>query len=417
MDPSQTRSPPHLTTLVMMTGLAVMSLNMFVPSLFNIATSFSASYALTAVSIAGYLGITALFQLVLGPISDRFGRRPVVLVGLIIFVLASVGCALSTDITTFLTFRMLQASIATSTAMAPAIVRDTVPPSEAASRIGYLAMAMAVSPLLGPVLGGVLDDTFGWQSNFFFMAGCGVLVLVLCWFDLGETNDKPSSTFAAQFKTYPTLLGSGQFWAYAFCTAFSIGAFFTFISGAPVVAQTVLNLSTKTLGILIGSITLGYMVGSFLSGRYSTRAGLTRMILSGRVITFVGLLAGFIAVMSGHITVLTVFGATMFVGLGNGLSIPSSNVGSLSVQPRLAGSAAGLSAALTVGIGAVLTSIAGLMVQGPDAASILLGMMLLTSVIALVAALMTREAPQPAAVIKSRCALSPRLHVCSVQTA
>ena len=387
------RSPPHLATLVMMTGLAVMSLNMFVPSLFNIATSFSASYALAAVSIAGYLGITALFQLVLGPVSDRYGRRPVVLTGLIIFVLASIGCAMATDITTFLIFRMLQATIAAATAMAPAIVRDTVPESEAASRIGYLAMAMAVSPLLGPVLGGVLDDTFGWQSNFVFMAGAGLLVLVLCWFDLGETNTTRSSTFIAQFKTYPELLGSGRFWAYAFCTAFSVGAFYIFISGAPVVAQTVLNLSTKTLGILIGSITAGYMVGSFLSGRYSTRAGLARMIFTGRLITCIGLFVGLVAVLSGYVSVFTVFGATLFVGLGNGLSIPSSNVGSLSVRPKLAGSAAGLSAALTVAVGAVLTSMAGIFVQGSSAASILLGIMLLSAVLALVAALLTRTPP------------------------
>jgi predicted MFS family arabinose efflux permease len=256
-------------------------------------------------------------------------------------------------------------------------------------------MAMAVSPLLGPVLGGVLDDTFGWQSNFVFMAIAGMLVLLLVWFDMGETNDKPSSTFAAQFKTYPELLGSAQFWAYAFCTAFSVGAFFVFISGAPVVAQTVLNLSTKTLGVLIGSITAGYMVGSFLSGRYSTRAGLTRMILTGRAITCIGLFAGFVAVISGYATILTIFGATMFVGLGNGLSVPSSNVGSLSVQPRLAGSAAGLSAALTVAVGAILTSISGLMVNGPNAASILLGMMLCTAVLSLIAALLTRTGASP----------------------
>jgi len=370
----------------MMTALSVLSLNMFTPSLYNISNDLSASYALTTVSIAGYLGVTAILFLVIGPISDRYGRRPVVLLGLGVFVFASMGAALSTDITTFLLFRVIQTSVATGTAMSPAIVRDTVPTTEAASRLGYIAMAMAVSPLLGPVLGGYLDEAFGWRASFVFMAIAGFLVFVLCWVDLGETHHERSSTFAAQLRTYPELLSSQKFWAYAVCTSFSIGGFYAFISGAPVVAQEVLGLSTQTLGILIGSISAGYMLGSFLSGRYSTRAGLSLMIMTGRIITSVGLLTGLVLVLCGQVSVLTVFGATVFVGLGNGLSVPSSNVGSLSVIPRLAGSASGLSAALSVAVGAVLTAAAGFLVQGVHAAAILLTIMLFSSVVALLAA-------------------------------
>jgi DHA1 family bicyclomycin/chloramphenicol resistance-like MFS transporter len=384
-------SPPRLITLVLLTGLSVLSLNMFLPSLSNIAEEFQADYSLVNLSIVGYLGVTAALQLIMGPLSDRFGRRPVLLAGLTIFILASLGCMLATNIRDFLVFRVLQGAIISGWVLSLAVIRDTATEREAASRIGYVTMAMAVAPMLGPMFGGVLDELFGWRSNFLVFAGFGMAVLVLCWLDLGETNKAPSETFAKQFQTYPELLRSRRFWGYALCMAFSTGAFYSFLGGVPLVAETVFALSPAALGFYMGTITAGFMLGSFLSARFSNRFPLTTMMISGRIVASGGLVAGLALFLFGFVHVLSLFGATAFVGVGNGLTMPSSNAGALSVRPRLAGSAAGLAGALTVGGGAVLTSITGAILTEENGAFQLLGMMLFCSLMALAAALYVRR--------------------------
>ncbi len=384
---SAASSPPRLFTLVLLTGLSVLSLNMFLPSLSNMAEEFEADYALVNLSIAGYLGITAVLQLVMGPLSDRFGRRPVLLGGLVIFILASLGCALATSISVFLVFRMLQGAIISGAALSPAVIRDTVPTQEAASQIGYVTMAMAVAPMLGPMFGGALDELFGWRASFLAFIGFGILVFGLCWIDLGETNKTPSDTFMKQVHTYPELLRSRRFWGYALCMAFSTGAFYSFLGGAPLVAEKVLALSPAILGFYIGTITAGFMLGSFLSGRYAKRYALTTMMILGRIVACTGLVVGLVLFSAGFVHALSLFGATVFVGLGNGLTMPSSNAGVVSVRPKLAGSASGLAGALTVGGGAVLTSITGVILTAEHGAFQLLGMMLFCSLMALFAAL------------------------------
>ncbi len=383
-------SPPKLITLVLLSALTVMSLNMFAPSLSNMALSFRADYALVNLSIAGYLGVTAILQLIMGPLSDRFGRRPVILSALVIFILASLACALATDIWVFLAFRMLQGAVITCAALSPAVIRDMVPARQAASLLGYVAMAMAVGPMLGPMLGGVLEGLFDWRANFLVYVGFGLAVLFLCWFDLGETNKSPSETFLIQFRGYPQLIGSRRFWGYAACAAFSTGAFYSFIGGAPFVAQAIFALPPAMLGFYIGSITAGFMLGSFISGRVAKNYPLTTMMIAGRLVACAGLSIGLIVNLAGFVHVLTLFGATIFVGLGNGLTNPSCYAGLLSVRPKLAGSAAGLSGALIVGGGALLTSITGAILTAANGAYTLLAMMLFCSAMALAAALFVR---------------------------
>ena len=380
-------NPPNLFTLVLATGLSVLSLNMFLPSLANIAEEFQADYSVVSLSVAGYLGITAVLQLVMGPLSDRFGRRPVLLAGITIFVLASLGCWLSQNVWSFLCFRVLQGAIISGWVLSLAVVRDTVPDQEAASQIGYLTMAMAVAPMLGPIVGGTLDEMFGWRSNFLVYFGLGLIVLIVCWVDLGETNKNPSETFVKQLQTYPALYRSGRFWGYAMCTMFSTGAFYVFLAGTPLIAKTVLALSPASLGFYMGTITAGFMLGSFLSGRYAKRYPLIQMMLSGRIVACVGLLMGLLAFSFGLVHPISLFGATIFVGLGNGLTMPSSNAGALSVRPELAGSASGLVGALTVGGGALLTSITSAILVENQGAYQLLGMMLFCSVMGLGATL------------------------------
>ena len=382
-------SPPRLSTLVLLTALSVLSLNMFLPSLSNIAEEFEADYALVNLSIAGYLGIMAVLQLIMGPLSDRYGRRPVLLAGTALFALASLGCALAGNIWVFLAFRILQGAIVAGNALSRAVIRDMVPAREAASLMAHVAMAMAVAPMLGPMLGGALDEIFGWRASFVVFTGLGVLVLGLCWIDLGETNRNPSETFIKQFHDYPELLRSRRFWGYALCLMFSTGAFYAFLGGAPLVARTEFGLSPAMLGVCMGTITAGFMFGNFLSGRYARRYPLTVLMAAGGALACTGLSAGVLLLLSGFVHVAVLFGATVFVGLGNGLIVPSSNAGAMSVQPRLAGSAAGLSGAMMVGGGALLSTATGAVLSEVDGAQVLLAMMLLTSLLGFLAALHT----------------------------
>lgn len=387
---SPATTPPRLITLVLLSGLSVLSLNMFLPSLSNMAEDFRVDYALVSLSVAGYLAMTAVVQLFMGPLSDRFGRRPVILTALGIFTVASLGCLLATDITVFLVFRMMQGAVIAGWAISLAVIRDTVPPQEAASRIGYVAMAMAIAPMVGPLIGGLLDEIFGWRASFAVYVVFGALVLLVVWADLGETNATRSKDFTEQFRAYPDLLRSRRFWGYTLCTASSTAAFYAFLAGAPLVTKVLFDMSAGTLGFYMGTITMGFFVGNFVTGRLAKRVKLTTMIIAGRLSACFGPSLGLICFLAGNVSELTLFGATVFVGFGNGLTLPSSNAGAVSVRPGLAGSAAGLLGALTVGCGALLTLITGAFVSEENGAFVLLALMLATSAVGLAAGIFVR---------------------------
>ncbi|WP_372573181.1 Bcr/CflA family efflux MFS transporter [Ruegeria jejuensis] len=384
-------SPPSLVTLIFVTALSVLSLNMFLPSLARMGEDFQVPYGLVNLSVAGYLAVSAVLQLIVGPLSDRCGRRPVILICMAIFVCASIGCVLAESIWVFLGFRMLQVAVVAGQVLSSASIRDMYPPNEAASRLGYVAMAMALAPMLGPMLGGALDMAFGWRAGFVLYSVLGAGMLVLLWADMGETNANRSSTFAAQLREYPHLFRARRFWGYALCAAFSIGGFFSFITGAPLVAAAWFDLSPAMLGLGIGIITGGFMVGNFITGRIAARTPLTTMILVGRVVASSGPFVGLMLFLSDQGSVWVFFGSAIFVGFGNGLTNANASAGLMSVRPRLAGSAAGLAGAMIVALGAVLTSLTGVLVTAANGPFLVLGMMCACSFVGLLAVLYVRR--------------------------
>ena len=381
------RTPPAIATLILLTGATTLSLNMFLPSLVNIAAEFDADYALVSASIAGYLVMTAVLQVIIGPLSDRFGRRPVMLWAVAVFALASLGCLLAGDIWTFLAFRMAQGAIITGGALARVIVRDTRDPADAVGLIGYISMAMAIAPMLGPMIGGALDEAFGWRASFALYSAIGFLLIIITWVDLGETNAQPSATFAKQIAAWPALFRSGAFWAYAGCVTFSTGAFYAFIAGVPLVGAAVFDISPGMIGVYMGSITAGFFCGSFVAARLARRVAPSTMMIAGRVVACAGPGAGLILFATGVTHELALFGATIFVGIGNGLTMPAANVGVMNVRADLAGTASGLSGAMTVAGGAVLTWMAGALVNAETGAVTLLSLMLGASFMGLLSAL------------------------------
>ncbi|WP_170608202.1 multidrug effflux MFS transporter [Ruegeria arenilitoris] len=384
------RTPPSLVTLVFATALSVLSLNLFLPSLARMSEDFQVDYSLINISVAGYLAVSAVLQLIIGPLSDRFGRRPVLLICMGLFACASFGCVLAETIWVFLGFRLLQASVVAGSVLSSATIRDMYPPNEAASKLGYVAMAMALAPMLGPMLGGALDMLFGWRAGFVFYSLAGTGLLALLWADMGETNSERSSTFSAQLSEYPHLFRARRFWGYALCMAFSIGGFYSFITGAPLVAQAWFDLTPAMLGLGIGIITGGFMVGNFITGRIATRTRLTTMILIGRIFASVGPFVGLSLFLAGQGSVWVFFGSAIFVGFGNGLTNANASSGLMSVRPKLAGSAAGLSGAMIVALGAVLTSMTGAFVSPANGPFLVLGMMCASSFVGLLAVLYIR---------------------------
>ena len=380
------KSNPHLITLIVITAASIVSLNMFLPSLANMATDFDVSYRVMNISVAGYLAVTAFLQIIIGPLSDRYGRRIILLFSVIIFCFSTIGCIYSSNIWWFLFFRILQGAMISGTALSRAIVRDMMDSKDAVKVLSIIAMAMAIVPMIAPLIGGFLDELYGWRTNFWVYLIMGVSLLVLIWLDLGETNTQKSDTFHKQFSTYPKLFKSGKFWGYSICMSSSVACFYGFLSGAPLVATKVLNLPPTELGLLIGTTSLGFFIGSFFSTKFSKYLGLTQMILFGRVLAVFGISLGLILVLKGYISTFTIFGSMVFIGLGNGFSLPSSHVGIMNVRSDLAGSASGLSGAMAVAFGAIVATLMGVMLTEENGAYNFLFILLITKLISLISA-------------------------------
>jgi DHA1 family bicyclomycin/chloramphenicol resistance-like MFS transporter len=386
------RTPPRLITLTLLTALSAVALNMILPSLPSMARDLSARESVTALAVSGYMLASALFQLGLGPLSDRFGRRPVMLGALVIFVAASLGCMLAQDVAVLLACRVMQAVVIAGAVVSSGAVRDQYSTIESAAKLSLIASAMAVAPMLGPMVGGLLDVSLGWRSVFALYAGLGGALLVLAWVDMGET--RAPGLPAPRLADWLALLQTGRYWAYALCTAFSVGAFYVFVTGVPYVAATVWSLSPAEVGVGVGSITAGFLVGAAISARQARRLGMGVLLVSGRVVSVAAMTLAAAMFASGVSHPSALFGLTLFVGLGNGLTLPSANAGAMSVRPELAGTAAGLNGALSMALGAVLSTLTAVVVERfptPGALlAIIMGCVLLSLVAALVAVRLER---------------------------
>ncbi|WP_435138420.1 multidrug effflux MFS transporter [Pseudopelagicola sp. nBUS_19] len=372
-------TPPHIFTLILLAGVSALSMNIFLPSLPSMTIYFQTNYSMMQLSVAGYLGANAILQILIGPISDKLGRRPVILGGLAVFLIATLGCIYASNVIVFLTFRMVQTAVVATMVLSRAVVRDMVPTNEAASMIGYVTMGMTVVPMLGPALGGILDQAFGWQSSFWILFLVGLLILIITWADLGETKKNSGLSLSQQFREYPELLASPRFWGYSLSSACSSGAFFAYLGGAPFVATDIFGLTPSEMGLFFGAPAVGYFFGNYFSGRFSVRFGINRMILWGCTTCVFGTGMSVMIFFLGLGSAESFFGLMTFVGFGNGLAIPNATSGALSVRPHLAGTASGLSGAIMLGGGAGLSALAGALIGTDSGAFPLLWLMFVTT--------------------------------------
>ncbi len=388
------RTPPRLITLTLLTALSALTLNMILPSLPSMARDLAARESVTALAVSGYMLASALFQLGLGPLSDRFGRRPVMLGALMIFVAASLGCMLAQDVALLLACRVMQAVIVAGVVVSGAAIRDQYSAINSAAKLSLIASAMAVAPMLGPMLGGLLDVSLGWRSVFALYAALGCALLVLAWADMGETRSPGIPP--PKLGDWLALLQSAPYWSYVLCTAFSVGAFFVFVTGVPYVSKAAWGLSPAEVGLGVGSITGGFLVGAAVSARQARRQGMGVMLVSGRVVSVAAVALALTVFAAGVSHPLALFGLTVFVGVGNGLTLPTANAGILSVRPALAGTAAGLSGALSMAIGALLSTLTALVVERSATPGALLAIIMGCVLLSLAAALVAIRLERPA---------------------
>jgi DHA1 family bicyclomycin/chloramphenicol resistance-like MFS transporter len=356
-------TPPHIVTLVLLAGVSAMSMSIFMSSLPRMTEDFGTEYGIMQLSISLYLLFTASMQVIIGPISDKFGRRSVVIATMLIFALASIGCYYAQTIESFLIFRMLQASVASGMVLSRAIVRDVVPQNQAASMIGYVTMGMSLVPMFAPTIGGFLDQWFGWRSIFIFLSVFGFGLAALCWADQGETQKGGGLSFREQFKGYPELFTSPRFWGYAASAAFASGVFFAFLGGSPFVATEVFKLEPSTTKYLFGVPAIGYFVGNLITGRTAVRMGVDRMIVIGSSFLVFGMSLSLLLTFVGLGGPVAFFGCCLFVGLGNGMVLPNATAGLLSVRPHLAGTASGVGGAIMIAGGAGLAALSGALLE------------------------------------------------------
>ena len=378
-------TPPHISTLILLAGISALSMNVFLPSLPGMTAYFETEYRLMQLSVAIYLAMNAILQILVGPISDKFGRRPVILGGLTLYLLATLGCILAPNVTVFLIFRMLQAVVAVAMVLSRAVVRDMFTQDRAASMIGYVTMGMAVVPMIGPAIGGLLEELFGWHANFILLFLAGLLVFWLSWRDLGETARESENSLADQFREYPELLKSPRFWGYCMAAAFGSGAFFAYLGGAPFVASNVFGLSPGEMGIYFAAPSIGYFLGNWITGAFAARTGVNRMVLWGTIISTLGMALSLLSSYTGHSSPISFFGFMTLVGVGNGMTIANATAGMLSVRPHLAGTASGLGGAIMIGGGAALSALAGALLVPGAGEFPLIWIMFVTSLLAVIA--------------------------------
>jgi DHA1 family bicyclomycin/chloramphenicol resistance-like MFS transporter len=347
--------------LTAVVGLGALSIDMFLPSLPAIAGAFAAPPATVQLTVTLFLMAFAAAQLVYGPLSDRYGRRWVLVGGLGLYAVAGLACALAPGIGVLIAARLLQAlGGGAGPVVARAVVRDLYDRERAARVFSYMSMAQSLNPMLAPIAGGYLHEAFGWRAIFWVLAALGALFVALMVVGVPETNVRrdPTALQPGQMgRNLAVLLGDRSYLGYVLVNALMFGGQFAFISGSSFVLIGVLGVSPSAFGLCFGTVALGIMTGTFLSGRFGGRIGLDRTILVG---TTLGAAAGLVLAAlawSGILTVAAVVAPMYVFAVGLGLTLPNGMAGAIGPFPRTAGLAAAVAGFLQL-TGSALYSMA-----------------------------------------------------------
>jgi DHA1 family bicyclomycin/chloramphenicol resistance-like MFS transporter len=360
-----------LALLMAMTAIGPATLNILVPALPGLVARLASDTGTVQLTLSLYLLSLAVAQLLLGPLSDRFGRRPVVLAGLALSVVASLAAIAASSIGALIGVRVVQAiGASTGIVIGRAIIRDLYERERAASMIGLVTTAMVIAPMISPLVGGILDTAFGWEAIFLFIAAFSGVVLLWAVLVLPET--RPASVAQAPgmlIQEWRALLGNAKFHGYVLCGALGSAPFFTFLGGGPHVVVTLMGRTSAEFGVWFVVTSLGYMSGNFTSSRLSQRFGIEPMIMAGIVFELIG--AGLTALLVATIPEAgpaIIFLPQLVISFGNGLLLPNAIAGAISVRPQAAGAASGMTGFTQMAVGAASTQVVSIALAGGSSA-------------------------------------------------
>ncbi len=353
---------PPMWLLITISAVGPFSLNAFIPSLPRLADVFATDYGTAQLALTLFLAGIGIGQLIYGPLSDRYGRRPVLLAGLGLGFAGSVVCLFAPTIEVLLAGRVAQAlGSCAGLVLARAMVRDLYSRDQSASTLGYVTMGMAMMPMVAPGIGGLLDQTYGWRASFVAMIAFGGFAFFAARARAYETNHSPLShiDFATLTRGWIALTRSPAFLGYTLAISFNSIQFFGFLATAPYLMVGVLGRPPAEYGLWFAFCAISYACGNFVAGRWSAKIGLDRLAYWGLLAALLPcvLLVG-MHVTQG-LTPLGIFGPFFLLGFSNGATQPNLIAGAVSVNPALAGSASGLLGFTQMVMGAIATVVMG----------------------------------------------------------
>jgi len=342
-------SPKSLIVTVLLTALVALgpvSTDLYLPSLPGMTGALGAEVAEIQLTLSLFLAGLASGQLLWGPYADRFGRRPILIIGLSIFCAASVVCAMAPSIGVLIAARFVQAfGAAVGPTLCRAIVRDVHGRSGAARVMSYLSAAVALAPAVAPIFGGFVEVWFGWRANLISLAVYGSLALVATIMLLPETNPSPDPMATHPFRiigNFGSFLRNRLYLGFLLGVALSYAGIFCFISGSSFVLVDLVGVTPDHYGFCFGAIVIGYIVGSMTGGRLAKRFPPDRMVMVGTALMLLGAGTVFVLALVLEPSVASIVLPTVLFMTGVGLTLPNAYAGALIPFPRNAGAASSL---------------------------------------------------------------------------
>ncbi len=349
-----------LLMLVAMNGIAPVSLYILVPALPILAKTLGSDVSAVQLNVSLFMVGLAISQLLTGPLSDRFGRRPVLLAGLGLAVIATIICMFAQTLPQLIAGRFLQAlGGATGMVMSRAIIRDLYPRERVGGMISLVIAVMMIAQLLSPLIGGLLETSFGWRAIFYFMAATSIAITVGIALGLPETRPRQTSADDSGFlKDVRALSASRIFIGYVLCQMLASAIIFTFAGGGPYIVVDQMHRSTAEYGVWFATSGLAYLIGNLVSVRLSPRYGIDRMIWLGIALQIGGSIINMIWGITGLNQMPSwLFGTHMIVMFGNAFAMANASAGAISIRPQAAGTAAGTMGFLQMGFGSICSQL------------------------------------------------------------
>jgi MFS transporter, DHA1 family, multidrug resistance protein len=345
-----------LWLLVAMTGVAPISLYMLVPALPQLATTFGRDISIAQMTVSLYMVGIACSQIIMGPLSDRFGRRPVLLAGLGLMVLASAACIFAETLPQLIAARFMQAlGGATGMVVSRAIIRDLYSRERISSMISLVIAVMMIAQMLSPLTGGLLETAFGWRSIFYVITGASLVVAVAIALALPETRRLRAEGSGFR-QDVGSLLTSRAFIGYMLCQVLASQIIFTFAGGGPYIVVMQMGRGSAEYGAWFATTAFAYLIGNLFCVRFSPRHSLEKLIWFGLALQLAGSALNLVwGVIGLNQSPSWLFGTQMLVMFANAFVMSNSAAGAISVRPEAAGTASGAMGFLQMGIGALVS--------------------------------------------------------------